>query len=112
MQRGQLVRRGVLPSGLGRVPPGVSTALRRTSMGAQFTTNSLTTLLGGGGNITAIDGNSYAKADYFGTPNPPAGRNTGEPYGYITLLLRGASVNFRTIVVRLGVRIAVDRRDV
>ena len=67
---------------------------------AQFTTNSLTTLLGGGGNITAIDGNSYAKADYFGNPNPPAGRNTGEPYGYINLLLRGASVNFRTIVVR------------
>jgi hypothetical protein len=67
---------------------------------AQFTTNSLTTLLGGGGNITATNGNPYAKADYFGNPNPPAGRNTAQPYGYINLLLQGASVNFRTIIVR------------
>lgn len=67
---------------------------------AQFTTNSLTTLLSGGGSVTAINGNSYAKASYFGNPNPPAGRNTSEPYGYINLMLQGASVNFRTIIIR------------
>lgn len=66
---------------------------------AQFTTDSLATLLGGGGNIVAIDGSSYAKADYFGNPNPPLGRNAAQPYGYINLLLKGASVNFRTIIV-------------
>lgn len=54
---------------------------------ATFTTNSLTTLLSGGGNITAINGNQYAKAAYFGNPNPPSGRNTGEAYGYVNLLL-------------------------
>lgn len=67
---------------------------------AQFTTDSLTALLGGGGNIVAIDGTPYAKADYFGNPNPPSGRNTAQPYGYINLLLQGASVNFRTIIIR------------
>lgn len=67
---------------------------------ASFTTNSLTTLLGGGGSITAIDGNQYLKSDYFGNPNPPAGRNTGEPYGYINLLLQGSSVSFHKIIIR------------
>lgn len=67
---------------------------------ATFTTNSLTTLLSGGGNITAIDGRQYAKAAYFGNPNPPAGRNTGEPYGYVNLLLQGTTVSFKRIVIR------------
>ena len=67
---------------------------------ATFTTNSLTTLLSGGGNITAINGNQYAKAAYFGNPNPPAGRNTSEPYGYVNLLLQGTTVSFRRIVIR------------
>ncbi|WP_426306440.1 IPTL-CTERM sorting domain-containing protein [Acidovorax facilis] len=67
---------------------------------AAFTTTSLTALLGGGGNITAINGNEYAKSAYFGNPNPPAARNTGEPYGYINLLLQGTTVNFRRIVIR------------
>lgn len=67
---------------------------------ATFTTNSLTTLLSGGGNITAINGNQYAKAAYFGNPNPPSGRNTGEAYGYVNLLLQGTTVSFRRIVIR------------
>lgn len=67
---------------------------------ATFTTNSLTTLLSGGGNITAINGSQYAKAAYFGNPNPPAGRNTPEPYGYVNLLLQGTTVNFKRIVIR------------
>lgn len=67
---------------------------------ASFTTNSLTTLLGGGGSVTAINGSQYAKAAYFGNPNPPAGRNTGEPYGYINLLLEGTSTSFRRVVIR------------
>ena len=67
---------------------------------ASFTTNSLTTLLSGGGNITAIDGSPYAKSAYFGNPNPPSGRNAAQPYGYINLLLQGASVNFRKIIIR------------
>lgn len=67
---------------------------------AQFTTNSLTTLLSGGGNISAINGSSYAKASYFGNPNPPSGRNAAQPYGYINLILQGASVSFRTIIIK------------
>ena len=67
---------------------------------ATFTTDSLTTLLTGGGNVTAINGSQYAKAAYFGNPNPPAGRNVGEPYGYINLLLQGTSVSFKRVVIR------------
>ena len=67
---------------------------------ATFTTNTLTTLLGGGGNVTASNGSQYAKAAYFGNPNPPAGRNTGQPYGYINLLLQGTSVSFKKIIIK------------
>lgn len=67
---------------------------------AQFTTNTLTALLGGGGSITAIDGSPYAKVDYFGNPNPWPNRNLPQPYGYVNLVLEGASVNFKTIVIR------------
>ncbi|UCU98581.1 Ig-like domain-containing protein [Acidovorax radicis] len=64
-----------------------------------FTTNSLTTLLGGGGNITAINGSEYAKLAYFGNPNPPAGRIPTETYGYVNLLLQGTSTSFGRIVI-------------
>lgn len=67
---------------------------------ASFNAGFLTTPLGGGGNITAINGNQYAKAAYFGNPNPPAGRNTWEPYAYVNLLLQGTPVSFRRIVIR------------
>lgn len=68
---------------------------------AEFTTASLVTLLQGPGNITALDGQQYAKAAYYGNPNPNfAGMNDREPYGYVNLLLQGTSVRFGRIEIR------------
>ena len=68
---------------------------------AEFTTASLVNLLQGPGNITALDGQQYAKADYFGNPNPNfLGMNNREPYGYVNLLLQGTSVRFGRIEIR------------
>ncbi len=67
---------------------------------ATFTTASLVALLTGPGNITAIDGNEYAKALYYGNPNPPPDRNDGEPYGYVNLILSGTSATFGKIILR------------
>ncbi|WP_235491928.1 IPTL-CTERM sorting domain-containing protein [Paracidovorax avenae] len=68
---------------------------------AEFTTASLVNLLQGPGNITALDGQQYAKAAYYGNPNPDfAGMNDREPYGYVNLLLQGTSVRFGRIEIR------------
>lgn len=68
---------------------------------AEFTTASLVNLLQGPGNITALDGQQYAKAAYYGNPNPNfAGMNDREPYGYVNLLLQGTSVRFGRIEIR------------
>lgn len=68
---------------------------------AEFTTALLVTLLQGPGNITALDGQQYAKAAYYGNPNPNfAGMNDREPYGYVNLLLQGTSVRFGRIEIR------------
>lgn len=67
---------------------------------ATYTTPALTTLLSGGGNVTALNGSQYPKSAYQGNPNPPTGRNTVEPYGYINVVLEGTTLNFRRIVIR------------
>ena len=67
---------------------------------ASYTTPALTTLLSGGGNITAFNGSQYPKSAYWDNPNPPAGRNTSEPYGYINVVLEDTTLNFRRIVIR------------
>ena len=67
---------------------------------ASYTPPALTTLLSGGGTITAFNGSQYPKSAYWDNPNPPAGRNTGEPYGYINLVLEDTTLNFRRIVIR------------
>ena len=68
---------------------------------ASYTTPALTTLLSGGGNITALNGSQYPKSAYWGNPNPPLGRNPlQEPYGYINVVLEDTTLNFRRIVIR------------
>ena len=67
---------------------------------ASYTTPALTTLLSGGGNITALNGSQYPKSAYWDNPNPPAGRNTVEPYGYVNVVLEDTTLNFRRIVIR------------
>ena len=67
---------------------------------ASYTTPALTTLLSGAGNITAFNGSQYPKSAYWDNPNPPAGRNTVEPYGYINVVLEDTTLNFRRIVIR------------
>ena len=67
---------------------------------ASYTTPALTTLLSGGGTITAFNGSQYPKSAYWDNPNPPAGRNTVEPYGYINVVLEDTTLNFRRIVIR------------
>lgn len=67
---------------------------------AEFTTATLVALLSGTGSITAIDGNRYPKVAYRGNPNPPAGRNSLEPYGYVNLVLEGSSTSFGRIEIR------------
>ena len=67
---------------------------------ASYTTPALTTLLSGGGNITAFNGSQYPKSAYWDNPNPPAGRNTIEPYGYVNVVLEDTTLNFRRIVIR------------
>ena len=67
---------------------------------ASYTTPALTTLLSGGGTITAFNGSQYPKSAYWDNPNPPAGRNTSEPYGYINVVLEDTTLNFRRIVIR------------
>ena len=64
-----------------------------------FTTASLTAILTGAGNITSIDGTSYAKSAYYGNPNPPAGRVTNEPFGFINLLIKGTTTSFSRIEI-------------
>lgn len=69
---------------------------------ATFTTATLVSILDDSvppPTVTAIDGNPYPKVAYYGNPNPPAGRNGGEPYGYLNLVLEGTSVSFGRIVI-------------
>lgn len=66
---------------------------------ATFTTSTLTGLLSGTGTLTTLGGGSYNKSAFYGNPNPPAGRNTGEPYAYVNLILSGTSARFAKIVI-------------
>lgn len=57
---------------------------------ARFTSQMLITLLNGGtGQVTAINSTKYNTSSYFGNPNAPAGRNTGEPYVYVDIVSAG-----------------------
>jgi hypothetical protein len=57
---------------------------------ARFTTQMLLTLLNGGsGQITAINQAKYNTSSYYGNPNAPAGRNTGEPYVFVDIVSTG-----------------------
>jgi hypothetical protein len=58
----------------------------------RFTTQTLLTMLNGGsGKVTALNGTRYNSSAYYGNPNAPAGRNTGEPYVFIDLVANGVS---------------------
>ncbi len=61
---------------------------------ARFSTQMLITLLNGGtGNVTALSGAQYATSSYFGNPNAPAGRNTGESYAFVDFVANGFTFN-------------------
>ena len=49
--------------------------------------------------VTAIDGNQYPKAAYYGNPNAPLGRNSTEPYAYMNLILEGTNLLFGKVEI-------------
>lgn len=49
--------------------------------------------------VTAIDGQQYPKLSYYGNPNPPAGRNSNEPYAYMNLILEGTPLLFGKVEI-------------
>jgi hypothetical protein len=58
----------------------------------RFTSQTLLTMLNGGsGQVTAINGTKYNTSAYYGNPNAPLLRNTGEPYVFIDLVANGVS---------------------
>lgn len=58
----------------------------------RFTTQLLLTLLNGGvGQVTAINQTKYNTSAYYGNPNAPAGRNTGEPYFFVDVVTSGTT---------------------
>jgi hypothetical protein len=57
---------------------------------ARFTTGTLLTLLNGGvGQVTATNSTKYNTSAYYGNPNVPSGRNTGEPYVFVDIVATG-----------------------
>ncbi len=58
----------------------------------RFTTQLLLTLLNGGaGQVTAINQTKYNTSAYYGNPNAPSGRNTGEPYFFVDIVTSGTT---------------------
>jgi hypothetical protein len=58
----------------------------------RFTTQVLLSMLNGGaGKVTAINGTKYNSSAYYGNPNAPSGRNTGEPYVFIDMVAIGVT---------------------
>ena len=58
----------------------------------RFTTQLLLTLLNGGaGQVTAINQTKYNTSAYYGNPNAPSGRNTGEPYFFVDVVTSGTT---------------------
>ncbi|NWF85419.1 MAG: hypothetical protein HXY18_16510 [Bryobacteraceae bacterium] len=45
------------------------------------------------GTVTAIDGTVYNNSSYYGNPNPPAGRNTREPYAFVMFFFTDTQVS-------------------
>lgn len=45
------------------------------------------------GTVTAINGAVYNNSSYYGNPNPPSGRNTGEPYAFVMFFFTDTQVS-------------------
>lgn len=75
---------------------------RNNNLLASFTTSTLMTFLDrttAPSWVTAIDGNQYPKASYYGNPNPPKNRNSGEAYAYMNLILEGTPLLFGKVEI-------------
>lgn len=60
---------------------------------ARIPTLEITQLLPRNGTVTAINGTVYQNNNYYGNPNAPSGRNTGEPYAYVIFVARDLTFN-------------------
>lgn len=45
------------------------------------------------GTATALNGTVYNNSSYYGNPNPPSGRNTGEPYAFVMFFFTDTQVS-------------------
>lgn len=71
---------------------------------ASFNTADLVTILTNNQRVTAINGQQYASADYFGNPNAQfdangSRGNLSQPYGYINLVISGTTSTFKRIEI-------------
>jgi RHS repeat-associated protein len=64
-----------------------------TLCGTFSTADLLTFLHNGNGTITAINGSTYQTSAYYGNPNAPSGRDTAEPFAYVSFVITGATID-------------------
>ncbi len=64
-----------------------------TLYGTFSTADLLTFLHNGTGTITAINGSTYQTSAYYGNPNAPSGRDTTEPFAYVSFVITGATID-------------------